>query len=1147
MRSNDKNKRTINNGGISDSRQQQRRRRQPNSTTSNASNDAILDNSPPLLSSSTMATSNKKCKRESSSGDGNIRQRLQRGAKDKVYAERLAAEVVGISTANKADTNVASGGSEYSSRRHSSTNNNNSGDEGGDRKGGASNNNEDNVLVNHHHHHPRQEQSTATTTSRSNNRRSSNSKGSKQSSAAQQQQPFQMQRDKSSKKQPPKERVTRIKTPPGWPFTNPNNTTTTTSSLNSGKKRGRKRKSSVTTAATATTTGNDGGNDNGNLKMTASSNPDGHVSTATLPPSSSLSSSSTSTTTELLATHQKRQRRRQTQRSVVVGETSSPLPPILEKTASKQQQKKKKEHRTSSGGTPSITSSSKSNDTTSSSRRSNNKNSSTNKQVNTNNKWTCVRCTLLNTLRRKKCQVCGTPRCYTNNDDNGVKVDDDISSSSLVDTVVAAAAGNDSNELRVAANRSAENNDDGRKMAATEKGTLEDDDDTNASLTLEHSLSVSPSRSIPATTNDSKDYDDDINSNNHDDSLEYTTVHVSLTVSNARVYDAAASTTTTVGNGETINMTNINTGLSAIVPASIFCRREEQSDDVNCDGNPVATEEANNVALEEEGAPARGPTKEEEEECGLQQQESQSQTSIQSELSAMIDASPTSSSSLSAPTNPPDSIQDGTLLKETSAANHEESQEEMIQQQSLSQLSVQSELSAMIDATSLQQKLPGRQQQQQELPNPRQDQQEQEQAQQSESGHSTEHFDQIYANDDAVQVPSQQGGQQAQSPSDFKQWLQKRKNSRREKKRRRKRSKSTVNDSEGQRCIASDGSDGGNDDFGTSLKFTTVVVRLTVPDRECDDAKATATTTTIEDDAASLQNVLSAILPISIFSQKDEKFLGINNVDAVEEVVDAANENIDDAGDCNHPCNEENDVMQQQSALLCEDFIDSAHEDMGGDEQSNFHVKESVDIELDASNSADTHHQVGILPDPNEGNTPICKTNEKCPSTQGSSSVNSHFSMTQQLPDFDYFTQASIESPVIQRGEKSSRDSQDQNQDESKSQRDVEHDATSYNSNSAKDSSNEHIEVKEQTLPTINSNHDISEETLDKENVSTHSQADNSEIGDIVRQPLQNIKTIQNDADNADSNIYQFTESNEIETLTLGFGSSVAGSGKAIA
>jgi hypothetical protein len=99
--------------------------------------------------------------------------------------------------------------------------------------------------------------------------------------------------------------------------------------------------------------------------------------------------------------------------------------------------------------------------------------------------------------------------------------------------------------------------------------------------------------------------------------------------------------------------------------------------------------------------------------------------------------------------------------------------------------------------------------------------------------------------------------------------------------------------------------------------------------------------------------------------------------------------------------------MQQQSALLCEDFIDSAHEDMGGDEQSNFHVKESVDIELDASNSADTHHQVGILPDPNEGNTPICKTNEKCPSTQGSSSVNSHFPMTQQLPDFDYFTQVS--------------------------------------------------------------------------------------------------------------------------------------------
>ena len=144
---------------------------------------------------------------------------------------------------------------------------------------------------------------------------------------------------------------------------------------------------------------------------------------------------------------------------------------------------------------------------------------------------------------------------------------------------------------------------------------------------------------------------------------------------------------------------------------------------------------------------------------------------------------------------------------------------------------------------------------------------------------------------------------------------------------------------------------------------------------------------------------------------------------------------------------------------------------------------------------------------------------------------------------------ASIESPVIQRGEKSSRDSQDQNQDESKSQRDVEHDATSYNSNSAKDSSNEHIEVKEQTLPTINSNHDISEseETLDKENVSTHSQADSSEIGDIVRQPLKNIKTIQNAADNADSNIYQFTESNEIETLTLGFGSSVAGSGKAIA
>ena len=138
---------------------------------------------------------------------------------------------------------------------------------------------------------------------------------------------------------------------------------------------------------------------------------------------------------------------------------------------------------------------------------------------------------------------------------------------------------------------------------------------------------------------------------------------------------------------------------------------------------------------------------------------------------------------------------------------------------------------------------------------------------------------------------------------------------------------------------------------------------------------------------------------------------------------------------------------------------------------------------------------------------------------------------------------ASIESQVIQRGEKSSRDSQDQNQYESKSQRDVEHDATSCNSNSAKDSSNEHIEVKEQTPPTINSNHDISEETLDKENVSTHSQADSSEIGDIVRQPLKNIKTIQNAAYNADSNIYQFTESNEIETLTLEFGFSVAGSG----
>ncbi|KAK1737363.1 hypothetical protein QTG54_012230 [Skeletonema marinoi] len=982
----------------------------------------------------------KKSKRESSSGDGNIRQRLQRGAKDKVYAERLAAEV----------------------------------------------------------------------------------------------------------------------TPPGWPFTNPSTATTTSSSNGGNKKRGRKRKSSVTTTATATS-GNDGGNDNGNLKMTGS-NPDGHVSTtATLPPSS-LSSSCTSTTTALLATTQKRQRRRQTQRSVVVGETSSPLPPPMLEETLKQQQKKKKEHRTSSGGTPSITTSatplSSKSTATASSRRSNK--NSTNKQVNTNNKWTCVRCTLLNTLRRKKCQVCGTPRCYTNDVGNGVKVHDDISSSSLVDTVDTV-AGNAPNVLRVAANRSAENNDDGRKMAATEKGTVEDDDDKNASLTLEHSLSVSPSRSIPATTtNDSKDDDDDdvnsnnhdgsleyttvnvsltvsnarvydaasttttggneekikmaninkglsaivpasifcrgeeqsddincdgnpvateesnnvalgeteaaakvstkeegeecelqqeesqsqtsiqselsamidasptsssslstptnlpdsiedgtlpkeasaltttnasndddddINSNNHDDSLKYTTVNVTMTVSNARVYAAAASTTTTGGNQDKIKMANINTVLSAIVPASIFCQGEEQSDDINCDGNPVATEESNNVALEETETAAKVSTKEEGEECELQQEESQSQTSIQSELSAMIDASPTSSSSLSAPTNPPDSIQDGTLLKEASAANHEESQEEMmIQQQSLSQLSVQSEISAMIDATSLQQKLPGRQQQQ-ELPNPRQDQQEQEQAQQSESGHSTEGCDQIYANDDAVQVPSQQGGQQAQSPSDFKQWLQKRKNSRREKKRRRKRSKSTTeNDSEGQRCIASDGSDGGNDDFGTSLKFTTVVVRLIVPDRECDDAKATATTT-IEDDAASLQNVLLAILPISIFSQKDEKFLGINNVDAVEEVVDAASDNIDDTGDCNHPCSEENDVMQQQSALLCEDFIDSAHEDMGGDEQSNFHVKESVDIELDAysaaivrnrsnntsegNNDDDTHHQDGILPDPNEGNAPI--------------------------------------------------------------------------------------------------------------------------------------------------------------------------------
>eukprot|EP00985_Skeletonema_marinoi_P025474 scaffold18786_cov62-Skeletonema_marinoi.AAC.1 len=160
-----------------------------------------------------------------------------------------------------------------------------------------------------------------------------------------------------------------------------------------------------------------------------------------------------------------------------------------------------------------------------------------------------------------------------------------------------------------------------------------------------------------ATTNDSNDDDDDINSNNHDGSLEYTTVNVSMTVSNARVYDAA-STTTTGGNEEKIKMANINTGLSAIVPASIFCRGEEQSDDINCDGNPVATEETNDVALEETETAAKVSTKEEEEGCELQQEESQSQTSIQSELSAMIDASPTSSSSLSAPTNPPDSIQD---------------------------------------------------------------------------------------------------------------------------------------------------------------------------------------------------------------------------------------------------------------------------------------------------------------------------------------------------------------------------------------------------------------------------------------------------------------------------------------------------------
>jgi len=75
---------------------------------------------------------------------------------------------------------------------------------------------------------------------------------------------------------------------------------------------------------------------------------------------------------------------------------------------------------------------------------------------------------------------------------------------------------------------------------------------------------------------------------------------------------------------------------------------------------------------------------------------------------------------------------------------------------------------------------------------------------------------------------------------------------------------------------------------------------------------------------------------------------------------------------------------------------------------------------------------------------------------------------------------------MMQGGAKSQPNRSNQSADETTSQHDVgcdaEHDVTS---SSVKESSNEHVKVEKQKLPPIiNNNHDVSEETLDKENVS---------------------------------------------------------------
>eukprot|EP00986_Skeletonema_menzelii_P017522 scaffold20091_cov174-Skeletonema_menzelii.AAC.1 len=389
-------------------------------------------------------------------------------------------------------------------------------------------------------------------------------------------------------------------------------------------------------------------------------------------------------------------------------------------------------------------------------------------------------------------------------------------------------------------------------------------------------------------------------------------------------------------------------------------------------------------------------------------------------------------------------------------------------------------------------------------------------------------------------MEQQQDEQPSQPQSNFKQWLQKRKDSRREKKQHRKRSKSTTeNDSH---CDGGDmdGNDGG---IETNSGVTTVMVRLILSDREYDDA-----TTFDENDSVSHHNVLAAIVSRSIFSQKDGELIGTTNDDAMEEGADAAGDNIDDAGDCNHPCHKGDDMVQQQAPLLHENKADSAAQVADEDkdcvvEKSNFRVKESYDdVELDASNSASLlrnspsskgeeviHRQEGVLTHSNEGKTPICKTTEHCPSTQGSASVHSQLPMTQQLPDFDYYTQASIESPVIDRDEKTLH----------------KHDMSScvsYIGSSKKDSI-----PKKQTMLTI----DNTTEPLGKENLSLHSQNENSNNDDMTRQPLQHKTTPQHNVEHVkNTNVYRFQEYDEPYNQPFalaGVGFTSVGSGKAIA